>query len=281
MLKKVKTRLFNLIRDDDVNDLPANIFDGSIIALILINVILIILDTFSFPDPYHAVSEAVETFSVAVFTLEYLCRLWVSDLQYPERSPGRARLHYIFSWMAVFDLLAILPFYLPFVFPFDLRVLRSLRLIHMFRLIRVNRFTTAFHTVTTVFRKKTQQLLSSIFLVGILMVVSSILMYDVEHEAQPEVFTNALSGFWWAISTLTTVGYGDIYPVTVLGKILSAVISVLGVGMIAVPAGILAAGFTEAAAEAKAKAQEKGPVSGTENEDEKKYCPYCGHRLGE
>jgi voltage-gated potassium channel len=263
---KAKTAVYNLIRTDDENGVAASIFDGTIIALIAVNVLLVILDTFSFPPAVQSVFRKIEIISVVVFTAEYAARLWTADKTAPGKSPLAARLKYAISFMAVIDLLAILPFYLPFVFSVDLRILRAIRLLRLLRLLKVNRYTSALSTVGAVMRHKASQLISSILVVLVVMIIASVLMYNVENEAQPEVFANAFSGLWWAIATLTTVGYGDIYPITAAGKILSAVIALLGIGLVAVPTGIISSGFVE--------------HIGAENpEDEKSYCPHCGKKL--
>lgn len=265
---RIKERIFNLIRDDDENDLASNIFDGIIIALIAINVIIVIAQTFSLSETVQDIFDWIELISVAIFSVEYLLRVYTADLIRPELSPLKARIKYIFSFMAIIDLLAILPFYLPYVISIDLRVLRILRVIRLFRIFKLNRYTTALASIGAVFKRKKNQLLSSIFVVVLLMIMASVLMYNVESEAQPEAFSNAFSSLWWAVATLTTVGYGDIYPITVLGKILSAIIALLGIGLVAVPTGIISAGFTELIDEEKEN-----------EEDEKLYCPYCGHKL--
>jgi voltage-gated potassium channel len=183
-------------------------------------------------------------------------------------SASKARKKYVFSFMAIIDLLAILPFYLPFVITVDLRVLRMVRLLRLIRLLKVNRYSSALVIVGNVLKKKSAQLISSMFVVLILLVISSVLMYNIEYEAQPGVFDNAFTGFWWAVATLTTIGYGDIYPVTVAGKLLGIFISFLGIGLMAVPIGIISAGFVESVV------HEKG------NDEEKKhYCPYCGKKI--
>ena len=266
-MKKLKIALYNLIRDDDENDLASDIFDGTIIGLIILNVLLLVLDTFNMPAWFPKVSNIIETVSVIIFTIEYLARLWTADLKYPNINPFIARIKYIFTFMAIIDLLAIIPFYLPFLFPIDLRILRALRILRLFRLFKMGRYTTAFTTIANVFKKKAHQLISSMIVVGLLMVITSLLMYNVEHAAQPEVFRNAFSGLWWAVATLTTVGYGDIYPVTSAGRVLSGIIALLGIGLVAVPTGIISAGFMEAV--------EKED----EEKEEKQYCPHCGHKL--
>lgn len=266
-MKHLKHRIYDLIRDDDENDLASNIFDGTIIVLIIINVILVVLDTFDMSSKVKAVSNIIEIVSVILFTIEYLLRIWTADLIYPEMSHLKSRIKYIFSFMALIDLFAILPFYIPFVIKIDLRVLRTLRIIRLLRLFKVNRYTTALSTIADVFKRKAAQLLSSLIVVGLLMIISSVLVYNFEHDAQPEAFANAFSGLWWAMATLTTVGYGDIYPVTAAGKIFSALIAILGIGIVAVPTGIISAGFVEHLGENKKAAEDKH------------FCPYCGKKI--
>lgn len=143
-----------------------------------------------------------------------------------------------------------------------------LRIIRLFRIFKINRYTDAFTSITKVLINKKNELLSSIFVVLLLMIVASVLMYSIENRVQPEVFRNAFDALWWALATLTTVGYGDIYPITVIGKILSAIIAILGIGLVAVPTGIISAGFMESL--------EKNKDS---NDTEIKYCPYCGKEI--
>lgn len=269
-MNKLKERVYNLIRDDDENDLASSIFDTAIIVLIVVNVILVILDTFALPPLLQKISSVIEFISVVIFALEYLLRLWTASYLHPEDKPFKARLKYMCSFMAVIDLLAILPFYIPFIIPVDLRVLRTLRVVRLLRLFKVNRYTDALSTIGNVFRKKASQLFSSMFIVLLLMIIASVLMYNVENAAQPDKFSNAFSSLWWAVATLTTVGYGDIYPITILGKVLSGIIALLGIGLVAVPTGIISAGFIESIDKEK-----EAPKS------DKHFCPYCGKNIDE
>lgn len=271
---KLKRRIFEIIQDGNQGDAASRAFEISLIVLILVNVCLVIADTFNLPSSVQAVSSHVEVVSVIIFTIEYALRIWTADLLYPDRKWISSKLRYVFSFMALIDLLAILPFYLPFIFPIDLRVLRMLRIIRLFRVFKINRYTNALSSIAKVFRSKKSELLSSVFVVLLLMIVASVLMFSIENKAQPDNFRNAFDALWWAFATLTTVGYGDIYPVTVLGKILSTVIAVLGIGLVAVPTGIISAGFMESMD--KSEEDEK---EGDEDTDEIKYCPYCGRRL--
>ncbi len=269
MYKKVKKTVFEIVQLAEKGNLASRIFDLIIIALIIINLIVVILETFDIPDNVRTINNYIEIISVIIFTIEYLLRLWTADLLYPDTNCILAKFRYIFSFMAIIDLLSILPFYLPLIFLIDLRVLRALRIIRLFRLFKINRYTVAFSTIATVFKRKASQLISSVFVVGILMIISSVLMYNVENQAQPDQFNNAFSALWWAVATLTTVGYGDIYPVTVLGKLLSAVIALLGIGLVAVPTGIITSGFMEVIEDDKTN----------HKECKKKFCPYCGNRI--
>jgi len=269
MYKRVKQRVYEVIQPNACGDVASAVFDWFIIVLIIVNVLLVILDTFNgFPPSVLAVFRYVEIGSVIVFTFEYLLRVWTADLIYAGKPRWAARLKFTTSFMALVDLFAILPFYLPFLIPASTRVLRMIRLLRLLRLLKVNRYTSALSTIGGVIRRKASQLISSMVVVFILMVMASVIMYNVEYGAQPQVFQNAFSGLWWAIATLTTVGYGDIYPITAIGKFLSAVIALLGIGLVAVPTGIISAGFMEDINHEKATSAEK-----------KHYCPYCGKKL--
>lgn len=245
MMNSLKIKIYNLIRDDDENNLSANIFDGFILIMIILNVLMLIMETFDIPLWLTHSLQIFDVFSVIVFSIEYIFRLWTSDLIRPLELKHKARIKYLFSFTSIIDILAILPFYLPYIAPIGLRFLRLLRLLRLFRLIKLNRYTKALNTIGSVLKSKAEQLLLSSFVVFLLMLISSILMYSLENDSQPEVFQNAFSGFWWTLNTITTVGYGDIYPITTLGKILSGIIAVLGIGLIAVPTGIISAGFVE------------------------------------
>lgn len=263
MYFKIKKETFRIISADDEKYLPSKIFDILIIILIVLSVASVILSTFdNIPSYVTELNSYFELFSITVFSIEYLLRIWTADMLYPEYGRVKSRIKYVFSFMAMIDLVAILPFYLSFV-TIDLRLLRILRLVRMMRIFKLNRYTTALNVVGRVLKRKKDQLLSSMFVVLLLMIMASILMYYCEHEAQPDVFENAFSGMWWAIATLTTVGYGDIYPITAFGKLLSSFLALLGIGLVAVPTGIISAGFSEE----------------IDEEEDINYCPHCGKKL--
>ena len=241
--QKTKKRLFEIIQASTEHDLASKVFDICLIVLVLINVCLVIADTFNLPEKVKTVSYYIEVVSVIIFTIEYFLRIWTADLLYPNKNWFIAKIKYIFSFLAIIDLLAILPFYLPLLITIDLRVLRMLRIIRLFRVFKINRYTNALSSIVKVFKNKQNELLSSIFVVLLLMIVASVLMYSVENKAQPEVFRNAFDALWWALATLTTVGYGDIYATSGIGKILTMISSLFGIAIVALPAGIITAGY--------------------------------------
>ena len=215
------------------------------IALIL-NLIVMVLNTFDdLQMRYGDIFTILENITVLIFAIDYILRLYTSRYLYPESTPGKALLRYIFSFAGIVDLLSFLPFYLPVFFPSGASVFRFFRVARIMRLFRINAYYDSLNVITEVLSSKKSQLLSSVFIILILMLASSLCMYSVEHEAQPEVFKNAFSGIWWSASTLLTVGYGDIYPITTMGKFLGIAITFLGVGMVAIPTGIISAGFVE------------------------------------
>ena len=195
--------------------------------------------------PFGWLVLTLEQVTVAFFAVDYCLRLWTARALFPDLSEPRAVLKYALSFSGVVDLLSFLPYYLPFFFPAGAVAFRMFRVVRILRLFRINAKYDAFHVITTVLKEKRGQLLYSIFLVLVLMMASSLCMYGLEHEAQPDHFSNAFSGIWWSVSTLLTVGYGDIYPVTVGGQAMAIVIAFLGVGMVAIPTGIISAGFVE------------------------------------
>lgn len=245
MYKKIQQRIFEIIEKGKKGDIASVIFDAIIMILITLNVASVFIESFTLSEEFSKNLKNFEILSIVIFTLEYILRVWTAPCLYSENSNFKARIKYIFSFMALIDLLAILPFYLPFIITIDLRVLRALRIFRLFRILKFNRYTKAMKNVFKVLKLKSVELISSVFIVIVLMLISSALMYSIEGPAQPEAFENAFSGLWWAIATFTTVGYGDIYPITVAGKILGGVVSLLGIGLVAVPTGIISSGFME------------------------------------
>lgn len=240
-----KKRIFKIIQIGSRTDIPSMCFDIFIILAILINISVVFLETFDAAVRYSGILRIVEFVTMAVFLVEYILRVWTADCLYPEKSYPAAIFRFVISFYGVVDLLTILPYFCPFFIPSGAVVFRMLRVVRILRLFQINSRYDAFHVITAVLKEKRNALVSSIFLVLVLMLASSLCMYGLEHEAQPENFSNAFSGIWWSMSTLLTVGYGDIYPITIGGRFMTIVIAFLGVGMVAIPTGIISAGFVE------------------------------------
>ncbi|TGE22699.1 ion transporter [Hymenobacter metallicola] len=263
-MSKSRAYIYQLFDPHDGGQGLERVFDGILLGLVLLNGAAVVLGSVkSLYASYKPYFVAIEVVSVYVFTLEYALRVWscVEDRRF-QRSIG-GRLRFMRTPMALVDLLAILPFYLS-IAGIDLRILRLLRL---FRLLKVARYVRALQVIGQVVRRKRPELLVTTGVIGLMLVLVSSLMYVVESEAQPDKFGSIPETMWWGVATLTTVGYGDVYPITVAGKLLSSIIAVLGLGLFALPTGILAAGFSEQLAQQRIATEV--PV----------YCPHCGHKL--
>ncbi|MDE6733683.1 MAG: ion transporter [Oscillospiraceae bacterium] len=274
----MKLRTYEILEVARPNDTASRVVDIALMTLILINVSLIIADTFELPVLAVKIGNTIEIVSVVIFSVEYLLRIWSADLKYPNLPPVLARLRFMVTFTAIIDLVSLLPSYIS-VISANFMVLRMLRVLRLLRAFKLNRYTHALRDIADVFKKKASQLISSMLVVAFLMLISAVLMYDAEHEAQPEVFENAFSGLWWAIVTVTTVGYGDVHPITVIGRVMGSIIAILGIALIAVPTGIITAGFSEQITRQNAEREAAEKSNAKEAEDEKKFCPYCGHKL--
>ena len=241
----LRRRVFQIIQIGNREDLLSKSFDIIIVAVILINISVTFLLTFDELSAAGAIFEEIEFATIVFFLVEYILRLWTADYLYPKRGRIVAALRYTVSFAGIVDLLTLLPYFLPFFFPSGAVAFRMFRVVRILHLFRINSQYDAFNVISDVIRDKKNQLISSVFLILILLMASSLCMYDLEHEAQPQNFENAFSGIWWAVSTLLTVGYGDIYPITVGGQIMAIIIAFLGVGVVAIPTGIISAGFVE------------------------------------
>ncbi|MCR5451410.1 MAG: ion transporter [Lachnospiraceae bacterium] len=215
-------------------------------AALIINLLGSILYTFdSIRVPYIDVLNRIEAVTVFFFAIDYILRLITASELYPKKSVPKAVFSYIKSFYGIVDLLSFLPYYLPVFFPGGIAAFRMIRVVRILRLFRINAYYDSLNVIAEVLIRKKNQLFACVFIIGTLMLASSLCMYSLEHEAQPEVFKNAFSGLWWAASTLLTVGYGDIYPVTPIGRLMGVIITFLGVGIVAIPTGIISAGFVE------------------------------------
>jgi voltage-gated potassium channel len=243
---EIRQKLFKIVSVGYLGDWPSVIYDVVGTIALVMNLTVAFLATFSELNARcGTVFDQIETVTVFFFAIDYILRLITSKCLFPDRSEGGAAVRYIFSFFGIIDLLSFLPFYLPFVFPTGAAAFRMFRVARIFRLFKINAYYDSLNVITEVIKNKAQQLLSSVFIIAVMMLASSLCMYSLEHEAQPDVFENAFSGIWWAASTLLTVGYGDIYPKTILGKIFGILLAFLGVGIVAIPTGIISAGFVE------------------------------------
>ena len=244
--EKRRKRLFEIIEIGSNYDAVCWGYDFFNTLTILLNLTVSIMYTFDNMElKYGPLLLTLERLTVAFFAIDFVLRIFTAKYLYPDVTEPRAISKYLFSFSVIVDLLSFVPYYMPFFFPSGAVAFRMLRIIRIFRLFRINAYYDSLNVITEVIVSKKQQLLSSVFIILVLMLSSSLCMYSLENRAQPEVFTNAFSGIWWAASTLLTVGYGDIYPVTTIGKIFGIFIAFLGVGMVAIPTGIISAGFVD------------------------------------
>lgn len=234
-----------MLGNEGHSDLLVKTVDIFLIALILLNVVAVVLESIEHLSIAHGpVFHAFDLASAAIFSVEYLLRLWTAvELDEPRyRHPLWGRLRWMVSPMAVIDLLSVLPFYLGIVVEMDLRAIRVLRVLRMFKL---GRYSVAMSVMGSVARQESRAISAVLFVMVVILVFTSSLMFLFEHKTQPHVFSDIPTAMWWSVVTLTTLGYGDMVPLTPLGRILGGLTAVLGVGMIALPAGVLASGFSE------------------------------------
>ncbi len=239
--RRFKRRVFDIIQISNTSDLQSRAFDFFLVVVIAVNILAMFLDTFQFMEPYGRLLDLAEAVTVGIFCVEYLLRLWTAEFLYPNRTKAGAVLRFLYSFDGLVELLTILPFF----FLSGAVAFRMMRVVRIFHLFRINANYDSFNVITSVLKEKKNQIISSLFIILVLMLASSLCMYSVEHAAQPDQFKNARSGMWWSVSALLTVGYGDVYPITALGKTMAVLISFLGVGAVAIPTGIISAGFVE------------------------------------
>ena len=266
-MENFKQKVYHLVEKGSHGSKVNLAFDIFIVILIILNVLAMAIETMNNLDDriIHAL-RIFEICSIIVFSIEYIARIYVADLSFPASSKGRSRLKFIFSGYGLVDLLAILPFYLPFLITIDLRFLRVLRLIRFFSVLKLSRYNSSLKLIKDVFREKRGELSMTFFIAFIFLLLSGFVMYIAENPAQPEQFTNVFAAFWWAVATLTTVGYGDLIPITTLGKIISSFVAIIGIGLIALPTGIISAGFI-------------GKIKRKKEEKIITHCPHCGKEI--
>lgn len=266
-MSAVRRKLYEMLSEPADGDRVSRGVDIFLMALISLNVFAVVIETVQgLPTQLRSVLRVIEVGSVAIFTVEYLSRVLVCTLDRRFRHPLWGRLLFALTPLALVDLLAILPFYLPMLIHLDLRFLRAVRLVRLFRLVKMGRYSRSLKLLGRVVSNAKAEIFITLFVGAIILVLSSSAVYLAEREAQPDRFPNIPASMWWGVVTLTTVGYGDMAPVTTMGRIIGSMIAILGVGMFALPAGILASGFVEE----MSKLREKRMV-----------CPHCGKNFYE
>ena len=269
MLHTIKRRIFEIIELDHPGDIYSKIFKVFIITLIFLNILVVIISTVE--DIYQQSQILLDTFeliSVIIFTIEYCLRIWSCNVAPGYKHSIWGRIRFMLKPLALIDLIAILPFYLPLFLP-SLIFTRSFRLFRIFRLFKISRYSDTLKLFGRVIESKLEDLVITLFIGLVLLVISASLIYFAEHDAQPENFPHIPAAMWWGVVTLTTVGYGDIYPITTLGKFLGAIVALVGIAIFALPAGIIASGFTEEMQKKRTLNQEKKSI----------ICPHCGKKI--
>jgi len=263
MYQKYKKKIHILLHPELGDSRWDKFLNAFIITLIALNVIAVMLETVEKIDTrYKTFFNYFDLFSVMIFTIEYVLRVWSCNVEAKYKGSIKGRLKYMMTPGAIIDLLAFLPFYIHQLINIDLRMLRILRLMRFFRLFRLTAYTKSAQMIFNVFRNRMRELLLSLLLTVFLIVIASCIVYFAEHKVVGTSFTSIPATLWWAVVTLTTTGYGDMYPATAVGKALAGVIMLTGVAFFALPAGIITAGFLE-----EMQIIKKG----------KSYtCPHCG-----
>jgi len=269
MVKKLKRRVFLLLETKQHQQKLSRFFDYFLIFLIISNTIAVCMESVEEIFEVHQTELiAFNRFSVGVFTLEYILRVWSCTTLQKYHHPIWGRLRYMLTPLAIIDLIAFLPFYLPFTRA-DFRAIQLLRLTRFLQLLKLGRYSRSIKVLTQVIALRREELILTLNMVIFLLIFSSSLIYFAEHEAQPDKFPHIPASMWWAVITLTTVGYGDVYPITPLGKLLGGILALLGIGLFALPAGIIASSFTEIIAMNKIAKKTLSP----------KICPHCGKNI--
>jgi len=260
----LQRRVWELLEVARPGDKIGRAVDIFILSLIFANVIAVIVGTVKTVEArYGAVLDWFELVSIVVFTAEYLGRIWSCVTVQEFKGAVVGRLRFAFRPMPLLDLLAVAPFYLLFT-GIDLRFVRVLRLLRIVRVAKMGRYHASLRLIWAVFREKKEELVLTTAIMLMSLVMSASVMYYCENEAQPDRFPDIPSTLWWSVVTLTTVGYGDVIPVTGLGKLAASIIAILGIGMLALPTGILGAGFVEQVQKAKS---------------DRRVCPHCGKSI--
>ena len=246
LIANFKKRTYEILEVADSKDTTSRICDLVLLTLIVVNVLFSILETVEeLSLAYYQVFSFVEEISVIVFSLEYVLRIWTITLRSEFKKPFIGRLKYSFTFLSIVDLVAIAPYYLPMIIDVDLRFVRVLRLTRVFRLLKLERYTNSLEIISEAIRVKKSEISITFFLLSLTILISASILYVLEVSVQPEKFTSIPYSIWWSVSAITSVGYGDVYPITPLGRLFGSITALCGVGLIALPVAIFTSGFNE------------------------------------
>lgn len=260
-IANLRRRIYGILEATDPG-LLARLINLFIMALIILNAVAVVLESVEeIYIQYDKIFGSIESISLAVFALEYLLRAWTCTVDPSYANPVKGRIKFALSPLALIDLMVILPFFLPDSL-LDLRMLRAVRIFWILKLLRIGRYSRAMATLENVLRAKKEELMITFFAIVLFLVFASSIIYYIEHSVQPQNFPSIPATMWWALLTLTTIGYDDIYPQTVIGKIVGSLIIIMGVGMFALPTGILASGFIEELQRRRDEGEEESPSEG-------------------
>ncbi|HEY9808793.1 MAG TPA: ion transporter [Halomicronema sp.] len=245
MYGDIKRRVYEVLEGSESQDWLSRLDDFSVTFLVVLDVADFILKTSpSFYSHYQLSLLSIERVALVYFTILYVLQVWSCTVDARYSHPIKGRLKYIFTPLVLIDLMAILPFYLMAIFP-QFVLIEFLEVFRLLRLLKLIRYSESLRTILRVLGNKRQELFMTFLEVLILLVFSSSLMYFAENKAQPEAFSSISGAMWWGVVTLTTVGYGDVYPITAMGKFFGSMLAFIGIGLFALPAGIIASGFSE------------------------------------
>jgi voltage-gated potassium channel len=254
-------RLSEIIEHSKKHDTVGAVFDAFIVTLICLNAIAVIAESFDTVALRFAFAlKLFEYFSVFIFTIEYILRLWTAPYKFSDAK--NPYIKYIFSFLAIIDFLSIAPFCLTLFIGINDGSVRILRLFRLLRILKITRYNSSLNIIGKVMKNEKDKISMTVFIIGIMILMASSIMYSIESEYQPEHFSNILVTMWWAVGTFT--GNADVFPITGAGKILSGVIGILSIGLIALPSGIISSGFMK-----EIEVEKRG----------KQICPHCGKEI--
>jgi len=241
----LRRRVYEIMRNAKPGDTASGWFDYIIAALIIVNALIVVIETVpEFALKYGQLFILLDSAIAIVFTIEYALRLWSCTATKKYSHPLWGRLRFALAPMSLVDLVAIIPFYAPiFLVSLNLNALRALRLLRLARILKIYRYSDELQAFGRVIKLKRRQLTASLMVLAIGLIFSSTIIYFAESQAQPEHFGSIPASLWWSSITLSTVGYGDVIPVTPIGRLFGAIVALLGIGIFAIPAGILASGY--------------------------------------